>query len=120
MKKIFTFFIILTFAVLCSACINNYAVQQLNLKAKEYSDKGDLSSAAARLESSIDLDGNVYESHYNLAVIYVNLNKCDKALEQVKEAERISNSDSNLFYINGLVHSCIADNMTRNSRRKIF
>ncbi len=111
MKKIFTFLIILTVAVFCSACINNYAVQQLNLRAKEFSDKGDLNSAAARLESSIDLDGNVYESHYNLAVIYVNLNKCDKALEQVNEAEKITPDDSNLSYIKGLAYSCRAENM---------
>lgn len=113
MKKIISFLIILTIAVLCSACINNYAVQQLNQKAKEYSDNGDLNAAASRLESSVDLDGSIFESRYNLAVVYIKLEKCNKALEQIKEAKNIS-SDTSLYYIEGLAYTCLADELIEN------
>jgi len=111
MKKIISFLIILMLAVLCSACINNYAVQQLNQKAKEFSDKGDLNSAASRLESSIDLDGSVFESRYNLAVVYIKLENCEKALEQIKEARNLQPSDNSLNYVEGLANTCLADKL---------
>ena len=45
MKKAFLLLTVLLISVLSTACINNFAVQELNNKAKEFMDKGDYSSA---------------------------------------------------------------------------
>ena len=112
MKRILLFLTILTIAVFCSACINNYAIQQLNQIAKQYSDHGDMQSAIARLESSVDLDGNVFESRYNLAVAYMDVKQCDKALEQINKAqELLQTEDASIYYIQAVANSCLADNI---------
>ena len=70
MKKVLLIASVLFVAVVSTACINNLAVQDLNNKAKMYADKGDYTQAIERLKSSIDLDPSVFETHYNLAVVY--------------------------------------------------
>ena len=99
----------MSIAVLCSACINSLAVQQLNEKAKEYSEKGKLSTAISRLESSVDLDGNIFESRYNLAVAYVEAKECEKALEQINVAEKLKDSEPSVYYVQGLANGCLAE-----------
>ena len=59
MKKAFLLASILFISVISTACINNFAVQELNNKAKDFMDKGDYVSAIERLKSSVDLDGSV-------------------------------------------------------------
>ena len=118
MRRILLLLVILTIAVFCSACINNYAVQQLNQKAKKYSDQGDLASAASRLESSVDLDGNVFESRFNLAVTYIDMRQCEKALEQINAAMAISSKDAAVYYVNGMANSCLADKITYDTDEK--
>lgn len=111
MKNSVALFTILLLSVFCSACINNVAVLKLNDKAKEYMDEGDIKSAISRLESSVDLDGNIFESRYNLAVAYMDANMCDKALTQINEAQKLLKKDeAAVFYIKGLANSCQADN----------
>ena len=56
MKKAFLLASILFISVISTACINNFAVQELNNKAKDFMDKGDYVSAIERLKSSVDLD----------------------------------------------------------------
>ena len=70
MKKALLLVSILFISVISTACINNFAVQELNNKAKGFMDKGDYQAAIERLKSSIDLDGSVFETRYNLAVAY--------------------------------------------------
>ena len=70
MKKVVLIASILFVAVASTACINNLAVQDLNNKAKVYADKGDYTQAIERLKSSIDLEPSIFETHYNLAVVY--------------------------------------------------
>lgn len=112
MKKLLLFLIILTFAVFCSACINNYAISQLNEIAKQYSDHGDLNAAVARLESSVDLDGNIFETRYNLAVAYMDINECEKALEQINVAQTLlKKEDASIYYVQGVANSCIANKL---------
>lgn len=119
MKKILLFLLILMVGVFCSACINTYAINQLNKIGMEYYEKGDFDSAVARLESSVDLDGEVYESRYNLAVVYVGANKCDKALEQIELAKNyIKNEEPALYYIEGVANACMANNIF-NKREEI-
>ncbi|MBR2068818.1 MAG: tetratricopeptide repeat protein [Candidatus Gastranaerophilales bacterium] len=109
MKKLLCFLTILFVGVFCSACINNYAVQQLNKMAKKYLDEGDLAAAAARLESSIDLDGNIYESRYNLASLYMDMGICDKALSQINEASKLIENEPAVYYIQATANVCLAD-----------
>ena len=86
-KSLLIMFIVFV-TVVCTACVNRFAVQELNNNAKELLSQGKVDAAIARLESSIDLDDTVFESHYNLAVAYMEAKKYDKALaslEKVKE-----------------------------------
>ena len=65
MRKLLQFLAILVLGVFCCACVNTFAIQELNEKAQEYMEQGDIESALARLEASIDLGGDVYETRYN-------------------------------------------------------
>lgn len=88
MRKTLLIITILGISLISTACINKFAVQELNNKAQELMKSGNAEGAIARLESSIDLDETVYETHYNLAVAYMQVKKYDlalKALEKVKE-----------------------------------
>lgn len=104
MKKLLIFFAVLFVSVMSSACINNFAIQELNIKAKEYLDKGDYDEAVKRLESSVDLDGTVFETRYNLAVAYVHKEEFEKAENQLKEAIAINPSNPDAYYTLGVVY----------------
>ena len=110
MKKLVLFLILLFIAVFTSACVNTYAVKQLNDIAIEYLDAGDMKSAISRLEASIDLDPSIYESRYNLAVAYYRIGECGKALENIKEAQKLKKEDEPaVYYTIGLVDNCLAN-----------
>ena len=61
MQKLLSILLLLFISVVTTACINNFAVQELNNKAKEYLDKGDTQTAICRLKSSLDLDNTVFQ-----------------------------------------------------------
>ena len=63
----------------------------------------------SRLESSVDLDGNIYETRCNLAVTYINLNECKKAYEQIEAAEKLTKDEAALHYLKGSAAYCLAD-----------
>ena len=69
-----------------TACINNLAIQELNNKAAAYMDKGDTETAICRLKSSLDLDTEIYQTHYNLAVAYNTIGKYE---DSVVESEKV-------------------------------
>ncbi len=98
MKKLTLFLAILFVSVLCSACINNIAIEELNNKAQEYMQKGDFQSAICRLESSVDLDGTVFETRYNLGVAYISAQDFKKAQEQLSEAIKIKPDYADSYY----------------------
>ncbi len=75
---------LLIVSVLTTACINNLAVQKLNDNAKSYIEKGDTESAICRLKSSLELDNQMYETHYNLGIAYLTAKMYDKAQEEFK------------------------------------
>ena len=90
MKKAFLLASILFISVISTACINNFAVQELNNKAKDFMDKGDYVSAIERLKSSIDLDGTVFETQYNLAVAYTKAEDYSNAIKTYNDAIKLN------------------------------
>lgn len=98
MKKAFLLASILLISVITTACINNFAVQELNNKAKEFMDRGDYISAIERLKSSVDLDGNVFETRYNLAVAYTQAEDYANAISTYDEAEKLNPDFADLYY----------------------
>ena len=98
MKKGLLLVRILLKAVVCRACINNFAVQELNNKAKAFIDQGDYTNAIERLKSSIDLDDTVFESHYNLAVAYTAAEDYPNAIEAYKKAIALNPDFADAYY----------------------
>ena len=111
MRKLLSFAAILILAVVSGACVNTFAVHELNQIAAQYIEDGDYPAAISRLESSIDLDGAVYESRYNLAVAYLRVGDCQKAFTQIKEAEKLIKEEPAVFYTLGVASNCLADNI---------
>lgn len=52
----------------------------------EYIQKGDYDNAISRLQSSVDLDENVFETRYNLGVAYTKKDDYKSAIEQFEAA----------------------------------
>lgn len=85
MRKTLLILTIICITFVTTACVNKFAVQELNNKAQEMLKTGNVEGAIARLESSIDLDESVFETHYNLAVAYMQADKYDKALKSLEK-----------------------------------
>ena len=105
MKKVLMIFMALFMSVMCTACLNNFnsfAIQELNNKAKEYLNKGDMEKAISRLESNVDLDGNIFETRYNLAVAYTQAKEYEKALAQLKVAKELNPENADVYYLTGV------------------
>lgn len=98
MKKAFLLASILLISVITTACINNFAVQELNNKAKAFMDKGDYTSAIERLKSSVDLDSTVFETQYNLAVAYTKAEDYENAIKTYDEASKINPDFADIYY----------------------
>lgn len=98
MKKAFLLASILFISVISTACINNFAVQELNNKAKDFMDKGDYVSAIERLKSSVDLDGSVFETQYNLAVAYTKAEDYFNAIKTYAAAIKLNPDFADAYY----------------------
>ncbi len=98
MKKAFLLASVLFISVISTACINNFAVQELNNKAKGFMDKGDYVSAIERLKSSVDLDGSVFETQYNLAVAYTKAEDYVNAVKTYDDAVKLNPDFADLYY----------------------
>ena len=98
MKKALLLVSILFVSVVSTACINNFAVQELNTKAKIYLDEGNYQEAIERLKSSIDLDNTIFETHYNLAVAYTQAEDYANAIEEYKRAIKLDDSVADAYY----------------------
>ena len=78
MKKALFLVGILLLSVVTTACINN--------KAQSYMESGNYKEAIERLKSSIDLDGAIFETHYNLAVAYTQVEDYANATDEFQKA----------------------------------
>ncbi len=111
MRKLILFCLLLFIGVFCSACVNSFAIYELNEKAMEMMEAGDKEGAIARWESIIDLDPDVYEARYNLANAYITANKCEKALEHALVAEKVSKKEPLANYILAVAYDCSANQL---------
>ena len=98
MKKAFLLATILFISVISTACINNFAVQELNNKAQDFMEKGDYVSAIERLKSSIDLDGSIFETQYNLAVAYTKAEDYANAIKTYNDAIKLNPDFPDSYY----------------------
>jgi len=114
MKKAIFIVTILFIAVISTACINNIAVQELNNTAKSYMEKGDYDAAIDRLESSIELDSNIYETHYNLGVAYIEAKQYQKAIDSLNRALNINPKYSDTYYSLAVAQEGLADSLADN------
>ncbi len=114
MKKILTILVALFMSVMCTACLNNFnsfAVQELNNKAKDYLNKGELNKAISRLESNVDLDGGKFETRYNLAVAYIKAEEFEKALAQIQIAQGLNPENADIYYLKGNAAEGLANSL---------
>ena len=98
MRKLLLLLLVMFVSVLCTACINNIAIQELNNKAKEYLEKGDNANAICRLESSVDLDANVLETRYNLGVAYINDEQYELAETHLLQAIKLNPQFADAYF----------------------
>lgn len=98
MKHIFFVIAILVVSVFTTACINNFAIQELNTNAKKYLKSGDIDSAICRLKSSLELDNQVWETHYNLAIAYLSNKNFDEAEKEFKETISLNPDLADVYY----------------------
>ncbi len=108
MKKILLLTTILLVSVFSTSCINNAAIQTLNDNAQDFIQKGDYKSAISRLESSLDLDPNILETRYNLAVAYISDEQYDKAKDNLLEATLLKPEFADAQYSLGVTLEYIA------------
>ena len=102
MKHIFFVIAILIVSVFTTACINNFAIQELNTNAKKYIKSGDIDSAICRLKSSLELDNQVWETHYNLAIAYLSNKNFDEAEKEFKETISLNPDLADVYYSLGI------------------
>lgn len=114
MKRVVAILTILFASVMCTACLNNFAIQELNNKAREALDVGDVDTAICRLQSSVDLDANIFESRYNLAVALVKAGKYKKAKEQIQAAIELKDNIPEAYFTQGVVLEGVGANIIDN------
>ena len=98
MKHTVFILVLLFVSVVSTACINNFAVQELNNNAKKFMDKGDTDSAICRLKSSLELDASVWETHYNLGLAYLAAEMFDMAQGELLAAISLDASKAEAYY----------------------
>ena len=114
MKKVLLLFTILFVSVMTTACINNFAIQELNNKAAAYMDKGDTETAICRLKSSLDLDAEIFQTHYNLAVAYNTIGKYKESVEESKRAIELKPDFVDAIYTLAVAKEALAYELIEN------
>lgn len=117
MKKALLLVSILFVSVVSTACINNFAVQELNTKAKSYLDEGNYEEAIERLKSSIDLDDTIFETHYNLAVAYTQAEDYANAIDAYKQAILLNPDFADAYYSLAVTQSNLASDLKNGNVR---
>ena len=103
-------------SVMTTACINNFAIQELNNKAESYLDKGDTETAICRLKSSLDLDNEIYQTHYNLAIAYNSIGNYEGAIVEANKVLELKPELFDSYYIIAVAQESIAYKMLEDSQ----
>lgn len=111
MRKALLLVSILAISVVTTACINSFAVQELNNKAMSFMEQGNYPEAIERLKSSIDLDDSIFESHYNLAVAYTKSEDYVNALNAYKKAIALKPDFADSYYSLAVAEENIASDL---------
>lgn len=111
MKRILLLMTILAVSVVSTACISNFAIKELNNKAQDYLNNGDVDSAICRLKSSLDLDSELYETHYNLGVAYLAANNPEDAITSFERVIQLKPDYNDAYYSLGVANATIAYNL---------
>ena len=114
MRKAILVVTVLFIAVISTACINNFAVQELNNKAKVYLDSGDYEAAINRLQASIDLDSTIFETHYNLGIAYIKNKQYKKAIEALSKAIDLNSECADAYYSLAIAQEAYAEELCNN------
>lgn len=114
MKKVLLLFTILFVSVMTTACINNFAIKELNNKAAAYMDKGDTETAICRLKSSLDLDNEIFQTHYNLAVAYNTIGKYKESIEESKKVIELKPDFPDAVYTLAVAKEALAYELIEN------
>ena len=117
MKKALLLVSVLFISVVSTACINKFAVQELNNKAKSYIEQGDYQNAIERLKSSVDLDESVFETHYNLAVAYTQAEDYANAIESFKKAIELKPDFADTYYSLAVAQEDCASDLAKGKLR---
>ena len=115
MRKAILVVTVLFIAVISTACINNFAVQELNNKAKVYLDSGDYEAAINRLQASIDLDSTIFETHYNLGIAYIKNKQYKKAIEALSKAIDLNSECADAYYSLAIAQEAYAEELCNSS-----
>lgn len=111
MKKAVFIVAILFVAVVSTACINNVAVQELNNAAEVSMSRGDYDSAIQKLEASLDLDSNIFETYYNLGIAYIEARQYSKAVDALEKSIKLNSKYPNNYYSLAYAKEALADEM---------
>ena len=114
MKKILLLFTILFVSVITTACINNLAIQELNNKAESYLNNGDTETAICRLKSSLDLDDEIYQTHYNLAIAYNTIGKYKDSIDESKKVIQLKPDFKIAYYTLAVAQEAYAYELIEN------
>lgn len=109
MIKLIKFAFILFLGVISCACVNMVAVHELNQKASKYIEEGNVDAAISRLEASVDLDGEIYESRYNLANAYIMKGEYEKAMNNIEAAIPLAKNEPAVYYTHAVSAMHVAD-----------
>ncbi len=115
MKKILLLCTVLMISVITTACINNLAIKELNNKAELYLNNGDTQTAICRLKSSLDLDNEIYQTHYNLAVAYNATGNYEGAIEEANKVLELKPEMSDAYYIIAIAKEALAYKLLDNT-----
>ena len=109
MKSALKIVLFLALATVLSGCTNALAVLELNNMAKEYIEIDDYKSAISRLESSVELDCNQFQTRYMLASAYLKEKRCKEALEHALWLTEARPEEPSSYSLKGDIYSCVSE-----------
>lgn len=109
MKKVMTLIVSVFLLMNTTGCCTKLNTQTLNNKAKELMELDNVDGAICRLESINDLDPNIAENYFNLAIAYHKKGKIELAVQKLNKAISLKKDFADAYYTLGIYLQEIAD-----------